>query len=530
MRSRLYPPMNQKILFFSAFLVLIFAFGCTSQSSAPPEEVAPAQTEALVETPPTQLQETGPDANALFAEAEALFTEHEYAQAEALYTEAEGIYSEQGKTAEVRLCKERIFSMDMIRIEFTYNESAAKEAIAEKLPDATVAQIDGWLLDSRTQYFMIDGEKMYTCNLVSNIYFQNPELMMERERVEGNAFKKELQDVVYNESHRDRMDSPYTNPINYTGTERLDIAREELPESGLLRLWIPIAVETDSQRNVELVSVSPEEYLVSNTTEGDIGLAYLEVPLGELQGDLNITVVFTYTSYEQHFDVDPAKVGAYDTESELYRKYTQDGPNIKASPQTRALALQAVGNETNPYLQAEKLYWFVFNTTTYNLMPHLTLSELGIPESEYSREHGVGDCGTQSIYFSALARSIGIPARAAGGYQLIRSTTSNHFWAEAYIPDYGWVPLDITVGELAIEWYGSSEEERGQFESFFFGNLDAYRYVIQKDVDATLVPEPGERVFFPLARQSPAVLCDTCGKDIVMAIEDGWKATVEPSG
>jgi D-alanyl-D-alanine carboxypeptidase/D-alanyl-D-alanine-endopeptidase (penicillin-binding protein 4) len=53
--------MNQKILFFSAFLVLIFAFGCVSQPTAQPQQVAPAQNTPVVETAPAQIQENGMD-------------------------------------------------------------------------------------------------------------------------------------------------------------------------------------------------------------------------------------------------------------------------------------------------------------------------------------------------------------------------------------------------------------------------------------------------------------------------------------
>ena len=42
------------------------------------------------------------------------------------------------------------------------------------------------------------------------------------------------------------------------------------------------------------------------------------------------------------------------------------------------------------------------------------------------------------MYFAALCRSIGIPARAVGGYQMIQGFAGTHFWAEYYLEGYGW--------------------------------------------------------------------------------------------
>ena len=81
-------------------------------------------------------------------------------------------------------------------------------------------------------------------------------------------------------------------------------------------------------------------------------------------------------------------------------------------------AEEIVGNETNPYLQARMIYWYIINTLPYSHAPHIYLDAAGIPESTYVLGTGVGDCGTQSMYFAALCRSLGIPARAVGGYQL----------------------------------------------------------------------------------------------------------------
>ncbi|MDD2655591.1 MAG: transglutaminase-like domain-containing protein [Candidatus ainarchaeum sp.] len=469
---------------------------------------------------------TSPDG--LSAQADALYADYSFTAANGLYSQAREEYLAGGNAEGARRSLDRINSMNRILMEFQYtNESAVYQQISEVLPNASQEQMRAWL---STQYLMIDGTPHYFYSAGDNVLFSNTQVkrQMLRESNRSNVMTELFDSVL--EGMDGAHPTPYSNPVNYTGVENLYIPRSELPASGVLRLWMPVPIDTDSQKDARVVSITPDDYLVgAPTTDGDIGLAYMEVPLENLGGDLNITIVFAFTSYEQHFEIDSGNVGEYDTESGLYQKYTGSSENIVVSPEVRELALEAVGNETNPYLQAEKLYWFVINTTEYHFVPHVTLSELGIPESEYARVNHIGDCGTQSMYFSALARSIGIPARASGGYQMFGGGTGSHFWAQFYLPNYGWVPADVTAAEAADWVYEPSDAANHAVKGFFFGNLDVTRFVIQDDVDLPVAPPAQGRVFFPMVRQFPAAELDTDDDDIGAVVAGSFTIKVSPA-
>jgi hypothetical protein len=130
-------------------------------------------------------------------------------------------------------------------------------------------------------------------------------------------------------------------------------------------------------------------------------------------------------------------------------------------------------------------------------------------------ETGHGDCGTQSMLFAAFCRSLGIPARAIGGYQMIMGEMPGaHFWAEYYLPGYGWVPNDPTAAEAA-DWVVLPEEKRSAFKDYYAANLDPARLVIQKNVDAPMKPAlPEGAAIFRIVRQYPAIVSDTADYDI----------------
>ena len=57
---------------------------------------------------------------------------------------------------------------------------------------------------------------------------------------------------------------------------------------------------------------------------------------------------------------------------------------------------------------------------------------------------GKGVCQDHAHVFVSAARSIGVPARYVVGYLLAQDTklTETHAWAEAWVPEIGWVGFD----------------------------------------------------------------------------------------
>ncbi|MBU0573848.1 MAG: transglutaminase-like domain-containing protein, partial [Candidatus Margulisbacteria bacterium] len=260
----------------------------------------------------------------------------------------------------------------------------------------------------------------------------------------------------------------------------------------------------------------------------DLGTIYLDIPLEKIKDDLEIGIEFAFTHYEQRFAIDPEKVGQYDTNSDLYKQYTASTGNTIISDPMADTARKIVGDETNPYLMARKIYDHVVDETTYSHVPHAALPILDYPESKYVFEKRYGDCGAQSMYFSALCRSVGIPARTTGGFQMIGGETGSHFWAEFYLPNYGWLPVDTSVAQLYKYLPEMSKKEQQDYKDFFFGNLDPYRYVIQKDVDLVPSPPPSEKLFFPMVFQLPEVVCRSYTADQIPGLEliEAWKTEV----
>ncbi len=485
-------------------LALTFAAGCTS----------------------TQTPAPASQGNNLFAQAEKAFATDNFHAAADLYRQAYDQYKAEGNTNAAYDALNKVSVSVRMFAEFPYNQSVMTSMIDEAFPSVPADRKEGWLPCEVSQCIVSDGETWYFANTINNIRSHNLDLMREETaRMGKTPFYDEMKSIAL--APIDGGAGNYLNPIHWEGTETLSIPAGLLPRAGTLRLWVPLPVETPSQRDVTIIAVEPAQYVKSQTgTDADMGIAYLEIPLDTVTGDfLNVSARFRYTQYEVRYTIDPEKVGNYDTKDPEYRKYTASGKNIIITQAMKAKALEIVGGETNPYLQAEKLYWHVVSHP-YSNVPHTRLSAANVPESVYMFETGFGDCGTQSMYFAALCRSLGIPARAIGGYQLVPTHEGTHFWSEYYLPGYGWIPNDVTIAEGA-EWsYESTDEDRHQYMDFYARNLDPYRYIIQKDVDIPLTPPPGNAVMFDMVVQSPKAVCDTCDTDPEFEMLEDWKVTI----
>ena len=465
--------------------------------------------------------------DALSLQADREFQNNNNHAAFRLFTLAQENYTAAGNTAAALNARDRASIARMMVLEYPYNRSQIEDLINARFPDIPADRKASWLPCDQSQCIESDGEFWYLGKTINNIQYHNMDIMRNMTAAKGDTPFYD-QTIPYAFAPAVPGKGNYVNPITWEGDELLSIPSDKLPKTGTLYLWIPLPVETDSQKNVTILSVEPAQYVKSSTgTQGDIGIAYFEIPLERVTGSsFNVSAKFRFTQYEQRFVIDPAKVGSYNTSDPEYLKYTAPSKNIVLSPQLKQKARDIVGNETNPYRKAQKIYWHVISQP-YSLPSYARLltNGTGQPISEYVRITGYGDCGAQSAYFAALCRAVGIPARALGGRQMIPGYGGSHFWSEYYLPGYGWIPNDVTIAEGA-EWsYNATDADRLRYKTYYSENLDPYRYIIQKDVDIPLVPDPDDKTMLDMAFQEPKVMCDTCPVDPKFWIPEYWEVT-----
>ena len=450
----------------------------------------------------------------LYQQAVALENQGNFTQAMELYFQALPLLQAQNSSL-TQQCREGAERIAFFQFTYPYNEEQVTAYLSEFFPDVPAQQISAWVSSGEIEHYTWDGIKHYYVDAPANIRFSSLALLQANATVE-----KAYHDLFLEfDASPSKSSEPYQKPVTYSATQTLNVPRDQLPATGLLQIWFPLPINNGPQ-SVVIESITPYTYVKQPpSVNQDIGLLYMEVPLEQLQGNLSVQIKYSFTHYEQRFTIDPANVGTYDTNSELYQQYTRSYGNTEITPEIHNLALQIVGEETNPYLAAHKLYNYVVNNITYAYMPHMVMwPRTNQTESTYVHEYKRGDCGAQSLYFSTMCRSLGIPARTTGGWQLFSGQFGTHFWAEFYLPNYGWVPVDTSAAQLGFYPVNITDQQRQVFINYFFANQDSMRCVVQKDIDLQLIPAAKGMVMLPMAIQEPAVLCATITDNIPCAV------------
>lgn len=137
-----------------------------------------------------------------------------------------------------------------------------------------------------------------------------------------------------------------------------------------------------------------------------------------------------------------------DIPPEIREKYTADGSRYRIdSPFIRKTVQEVVGDETNCYWIARKVYNHVIDRLEYEMV-----GGWDVPEVVLKR--GTGSCSEYTFAFIALCRAAGLPARYQGSVVVRGDDASideaHHRWAEIYLPNYGWVPVDANRGDAKL--------------------------------------------------------------------------------
>jgi transglutaminase-like putative cysteine protease len=169
---------------------------------------------------------------------------------------------------------------------------------------------------------------------------------------------------------------------------------------------------------------------------------------------------------ELHYAFYPEDVGSLDKVSKEILE-----PNLAATSRLQMdreevtkTAKEIVGDETNPYWMARKIFDWVNGKLEYK-----RVGGWDVPTTLIKR--GTGSCSEYAFLYIALCRSVGLPARYEGSV-VVRGDDSSfddvyHRWCEVYLPEIGWMPVDPSGGDK--EW--PADQAR------YFGGL-ANRFLI----------------------------------------------------
>lgn len=302
----------------------------------------------------------------------------------------------------------------------------------------------------------------------------------------------------------------YRNPrvynVDYSFELFLDSAKIDRAKD--LKLWIPIPRNWDSQKGVKIISVQPPPHAEYEDPEHGNRMFFWDFGKEPEKSSYKVDITFLLESYEVQAEVHPELVGQYDKSNKQYALYTRSSHTVTITPMIRKMAQEAVGDEKNPYLQAKQIFEFVGKKMRYEIIDFergrgvKCLLDYPVMDEETGEEHYKGSCNQYSVFFVAMCRAVGIPARSVSGFigwqPWIKEEDSRaiykfetklspdglagvqhygaqfaHMWSEFYIPNYGWIPIDGTYRK--------------------FGHTDNKKVILSKGRDVKVGPHTAQK-------------------------------------
>ncbi len=173
-----------------------------------------------------------------------------------------------------------------------------------------------------------------------------------------------------------------------------------------------------------------------------------EFELGKVDGGTTQEVTYTVNAEVSaiRWLIYPDRAGTLDDiPADIRERYTVDGARYRLnSPFIQKTVKKIIGDEQNPYWIARKVFNHLIAELKYEMVGGWDVPEVVL-------ERGSGSCSEYTFAFIALCRAAGLPARYQGSI-VVRGDDASideafHRWAEIYLPNYGWVPVDANKGD-----------------------------------------------------------------------------------
>ena len=273
--------------------------------------------------------------------------------------------------------------------------------------------------------------------------------------------------------------------------KRLDIKYtaivKEIPKNAkTVEIWLPYP-QSDRYQEVYNIKVdSPSPATVHYEPEYGNSFLYIKVK-NPNEKEIRVTMNYLADRYQAINKIEPDKVGELDGDITQYRLYLEENQYKAVNKDVKKIAQELMKDKKTYYEKVKAIYDYVYDNMEYDK----TAPGFGTGDVGRACTVKKGNCIDFHSLFSAVATAAGIPAREVSNFDLpFGEVAPNyckvgfHCSVEVLLPNYGWIPLDIS----------HAKKGRGTKE-FYFGSLDNFRLQIGHGRNVLLSPpQKGQRL------------------------------------
>lgn len=253
--------------------------------------------------------------------------------------------------------------MRRMRQDFSLTADQVKVKVHQQIPDLTDAEFADWDAHGLFEHMDIDGQRRYFNRAPSNLFHLSTAAVARRKggtQYVDSGLPKEVNDN-YIDFDREVIAAARATgktsvlPKRVRVTQTLTVDTDAVPAGKTVRAWIPYPrADAGQQEDIEFVSSQPAAHQMApdSTLQRTV---YLEQPARAGKPTV-FSITYEVTLYAQYHAIDPSKVTAGKITPELAPFVAERAPHVVFTEPLRVFSKQVVGDATNPYEIAQRIY------------------------------------------------------------------------------------------------------------------------------------------------------------------------------
>ncbi|MDR1466443.1 MAG: IPT/TIG domain-containing protein, partial [Treponema sp.] len=280
---------------------------------------------------------------------------------------------------------------------------------------------------------------------------------------------------------------------SYTISYSVNVKIQDASAPNIFYVWIPEPTLSASQPNIQLLSRNNDP--IAENYRGTSLFQFKDV-VSDANIDINLSYIVDVYGVETNINL--SGLSRRNSVPDIFLQESSLLPVDKV----QGLVETIVGREQNPYVKAKKIYDWILDSITIQAEPLYN-------DVESVLEQKKADSYSASLLFCTLVRGVGVPALPIAGVLVDRfRETVLHYWAEFWIEDFGWVPVDVGLGAgNAPDNFNPPQDVR----VWYFGNIDSQRIAFSR----------GQNLLSPMAPYGRRVI-----RNPDYALQDFWEEAV----
>ena len=248
--------------------------------------------------------------------------------------------------------------MRRILLDFTLDADEARSRVRQQVPDLRDDEFAAWDAAGLIERYVIDGKVRYFSRAPSNLFRLSPQAAARRASpkpfVEGPMER-------LNPHHAEVRAQALASGSSSAAPRRIRVAQslivdaDAVPPGETVRAWIPYPRALEGQQdNIGFLRSVPSAHVIAPESALQ-RTVYLEQPARAGEAT-TFSIEYDMTVHGRYHAIDPEKVRPLADTAPLAAHLGERAPHIVFTDAIRRFSREVVGQETNPYRIAQKLF------------------------------------------------------------------------------------------------------------------------------------------------------------------------------